>query len=169
MLRSALAIGLLLQGPPTVRDGYSIASVSSKISPDASVGSFGIGLTCRRHGTLLWRDLAKSDPTAWGDAGQRALADVGQVSGRYRVSLTIRAIKMKLCLAWLGIGPKTHVKGTMTVDVAVRDEAAKTDFPVREMTVDLDMRGRDPRADESVLTQAVSDAVRTFVKTQPTA
>lgn len=167
MFRLALAIGLLLQSPPSDRDGYSIAGVSSSMSPDDVLGSMGSGLICVRTGSLRWANLAKSGAAGWGDAAQQALADAGRPAGRYRVSLVIRAIKLNLCLAWMGLGRKPRGKGTMTVDIAVRDETAQIDLPTREVTVGLDLRGRDPRTDESVLTQAIRDAVRRFVATRP--
>jgi hypothetical protein len=167
MLRLALAIGLLLKGVPADQTGYSLASVSSAIASDEVLGSVGSGLTCIPNGKLRWGTLAKADPAAWVDAGQKALAESGQSAGRYRVSLSIKAIKLNLCLAWMGLGRKPRGKGTMAVDVVVRDEVTNTDLPSREIDVDLDLRGRDPRKDDSVLTQAVGDAVRKFFATRP--
>jgi hypothetical protein len=167
MLRLTLALGLLLQGSPTDREGYSIAGVSSVISTDEVLGSIGSGLICTPTGRLRWGNLAKADPTAWVDAGQQALAGAGQSAARYRISLRVTAIKLNLCLAWMGIGRKPRGKGTMTVDVTVRDETANTDLPNREVVVDLDLRGRDPRKDDSVLTEAIGDAVRKFIATRP--
>jgi hypothetical protein len=167
MLRLALALGLLLQSSPINQEGYSIAGVSSVISTDEVLGAIGSGLICTPTGRLRWGSLAKADSTAWVDAGRQALADAGQSAGRYRISLRVTAIKLNLCLAWMGIGRKPRGKGTMTVDVTVRDETANTDLPNREVVVDLDLRGRDPRTDDSVLTQAIGDVVRKFIATRP--
>ena len=175
MLRLALAIGLLLQRAPIDRSDYSITNVSTAISPNDELGPIGSGLMCVRVGKLEWWTLAKADPAAWLDAGQRAFADAGlatsltdQSTNRYRVSLRIKALKLNLCLAWMGIGRKPRGKGTMTVEFVVRDAARNIDLPTQNIVVDVDLRGRDPRKDDSVLTHAVGDAVRKFIATQPT-
>ncbi len=172
MLQLALAIGLLLQAAPADRGGYVVTDVSTAIAPNDELGPIGSGLICVHVGKLQWWALAKADSTVWIDAAQRALADAGldtpaRPTSRYRVALRIKALRLNLCLAWMGIGRKPRGKGVMTVEVAVRDVLQNVALPSRDVDIDIDLRGRDPRKDDAVLTQAIGDAVRKFIATRP--
>lgn len=98
---------------------YSIASVEYALSPLDRVGSLQAGLLCLPKGKLRWRDVARPD----GETLARKLTDVigGKLSvaaradplfgdpeppTRYRIRVVIEAVKLRLCIAGLGIGEK---------------------------------------------------------------
>lgn len=182
MLRLALLIGLLGQSEPPAPDDYSVTEIDSAIPAEAVVGPLRSGLACLPAGKLRWNDIARGRERALIKTGQRVLADAGLGAapapdgpfqselkperGRYHVALTVRQFVLKLCVAWKGLGVKPKGKGAVTIGIAVLDTASNVRLPDREMVIDLDLRGRDPRRDESVLSDAIAEAMRRFVATR---
>ena len=99
---------------------YSIASVEYLPSPLEKIGKLQAGLLCPPKGKLRWRDVARPEHDAVAKRLTKVLGDGGLLVApradplfgdpvpltRYRVKVVVERVKMRLCIAGLGIGEK---------------------------------------------------------------
>jgi len=176
MIFALVFLGLAAQAT-TIAGGYSIVDVRDAISSTEVIGPLKAGWACLPKGRLRWASIAKPSEMALARLIQERLSMNGanavpsagaDLSGgeKIRLSLTILHAKLHLCVSGLGIGEKKPSGGGA---IAVRIDIYKADASVpaasNEIEVELDLRGRDPRIDPSVLADAIASAADRFIKT----
>lgn len=146
-------------------DGLELTRFIDKVPTAQAIGKLKSGLLCGGGKLLYWRDIARPNdaesqaileaalngiprPTSFDDPFGIVPKKDGQ---RFHIAVTIKAVKMDLCVSFMRIGerkPKGHV--SLVATVATLDSQTQRRFADREITADLDFKGRDPRKDTGV-------------------
>jgi hypothetical protein len=155
---------------------YSIAGIEYLPAPSEKVGKVQAGLLCLPKGKLRWRDVARPEDEKLlarltGVLSERGLsappradrlfADA-EPQTSYRVKVVVESMKLRLCVAGLGIGEmQPKGEGQMTVRWETYDRAARTKIDSVTFEVPMNANGRDARGTNSVFSDAlVETAVR---------
>ncbi len=174
MIRSLFMTGLLVTGSVDVQDGYSLLSIDDAVQPTDSIGPLKKGFACLPAGALRWSDIARPPESILLDKARRALVPNTQTmsetlpsssasTARYEVTFKLKSVTMRLCVAGLGFGQKPRGRGSIVVDADTFDRFTRSHLPIRELTVDFDLMGRDPRRDPTVVADAIVQASTMYV------
>lgn len=156
---------------------YSIAAIEYLPGPLEQVGKLQAGLLCLPKGKLRWRDVARpSDDVmlarlsavlnksglAVSARADRLFADPEPLT-TYRIKVVVEAVKLRLCIAGLGIGemqPKGN--GQITVRWETYDRMARTKIDSVTFALPLSIAGRDARGASSVVSDALVETARRY-------
>ncbi len=156
---------------------YSIAAIDYLPGPFEQVGKLQAGLLCLPKGKLRWRDVARPNDDLVLARLDAVLAEGGlTVSARadrlfadpepqttYRVKVIVESVKLRLCIAGLGIGEmQPKGEGQMTVRWETYDRAARTKIDSVAYDVPLSILGRDARGTSSVVSDALVESARRY-------
>ena len=158
---------------------YAIAAIEYLPTPLEKVGKVQAGLLCLPKGKLRWRDVARpgDDVLATrltGVLGESGLsvaaradplfADAAPMT-RYRVKVVVERVKLRLCLAGLGIGEKQPSGGgEATVRWETYDRAARVRIDAVTFDVPLLVNGRDARGQSGMLGDALVESATRYAK-----
>jgi hypothetical protein len=158
---------------------YSIAAIEYRPTPLEQVGKVQAGLLCLPKGKLRWRDVARPEDEVLVGRLSKAIADAGlSVSARadplfadpapmtrYRVKVVVERVKLRLCVAGLGIGEKQPSGGgDATVRWETYDRAARVLIDKVSYDVPLIVNGRDARGASGVISDALVDSAVRYAK-----
>ena len=152
---------------------FSIAAIEYRPTPLEQVGKVQAGLLCLPKGKLRWRDVARPDDEVLakrltevlGQGGLSVAARPNPLFGdpvpltRYRIKVVVERVKLRLCLAGLGIGEKQPSGGgDATVRWETYDRAARVLIDKVSYDVPLIVNGRDARGASGVIGDALVDS-----------
>ena len=156
---------------------YSIAAIEYLPGPLEQVGKLQAGLLCLPKGKLRWRDVARpsndvllarlstvlaSSGLAVSPRADRLFADP-EPQTTYRVRVVVETVKLRLCIAGLGIGEmQPKGAGQITVRWETYDRAARAKIDSVTLDVPLSINGRDVRGASSVLTDALVETAQRY-------
>lgn len=162
---------------------YSIAAIEYTPGPMDKVGSVKAGLLCLPKGTLRWRDVARpGDDVLMRQLGSALVKGGLSVAARpdplfadaapltqYRIKVVVERVKLRLCVAGLGIGEKQPSgEGNLTVRWETYDRVARTQVDSVAFDLPMTVDGRDARGQSGVIGDAlVESAVRYAVRRKP--
>jgi hypothetical protein len=155
---------------------YSIAAIEYALGPQEKVGKVQAGLLCLPKGKLRWRDVARPE----GEVLAKQLTDVLEQAGlsvakrpdplfgdpepltRYRVKVVLERLKLRLCVAGLGIGEKQPSgEGAATVRWETYDRASRAKIDTVTYDAPMVLKERDARGSSGVIADAfIESAVR---------
>ena len=175
---------LLLAAPGAEPNDYAVIAVRDDIPAGTIVGPLKAGFLCLAAGRLRWDQIARPSQDLLIARAQREIsadADTDApvpdpfergaergASAQYRVIVVIRAARLKLCAAGLGIGERKPAgEGTVDAVVETQRTADKARLPDRDITVPIHLDGRDPRRDASVYADIVADIARQYALDAP--
>jgi hypothetical protein len=156
---------------------YSIAAIEYRPSPLEQVGKVQAGLLCLPKGKLRWRDVARPDDEVLakrltgvlGDKGLSIAARPNPLFGdpvpatRYRVRVVVERVKLRLCIAGLGIGEKqSSGGGDATVRWETYDRAARAKVDSVSYEVPLIVNGRDARGAPGIISDALVESATRY-------
>ena len=156
---------------------YSIASIEYLPTPLEKIGKLQAGLLCLPKGKLRWRDVARPGDEALAKRLTEVLADSSlSVAARadplfgdavpltrYRVKIVVERVKMRLCIAGLGIGEKQPSgEGVAAVRWETYDRVARTQVDSITFEVPMAFRHRDARGTSSVISDALVESARRY-------
>lgn len=177
-----LGLALLMASPKAGAARYAVVSVRDDIAVGTIVGSLKAGLLCLPAGQVRWDQIAR--PTEAALIARAEIALPGNTStsetdpfaqpvergasADYRVIITIRTARLKLCVAGLGIGErKPSGAGQIEATVATQRRETKSLLPNRLIVVPIHLDGRDPRKDPTVYADIVADIARRYAADLP--
>jgi hypothetical protein len=158
---------------------YAIAAVEYRPTPLEQVGKVQAGLLCLPKGKLRWRDLAPPENEAMARRLTSVLDDQGlSVAARadplfadsapltrYRVKVVVERVKLRLCLAGLGIGEKQPSGGgDATVRWETYDRAARALIDKVSYEVPLIVNGRDARGNSDIIRDALVESAARYTQ-----
>ena len=156
---------------------YAIAAIEYLPTPLEKVGKVQAGLLCLPKGKLRWRDVARpgDDVLATrltGVLGESGLsvaaradplfADAAPMT-RYRVKVVVERVKLRLCIAGLGIGEKQPSGGgEATVRWETYDRAARARIDTVTFEVPMILNQRDVRGASGVISDALVESAVSY-------
>ncbi len=156
---------------------YSIAGIEYAPTPLEKVGKVQAGLLCLPKGKLRWRDVARPEDEvlakrltdALGDRGLSVAARPNPLFGdpvpatRYRIKVVVERVKLRLCVAGLGIGEKQPSgEGDATVRWETYDRAARVLIDNVRYDVPLIVNGRDARGASGIMSDALVESATRY-------
>ena len=156
---------------------YLIASIEYTPTPLEKIGKLQAGLLCLPKGKLRWRDVARPGDEALAKRLTEVLADSSlSVAARadplfgdpvpltrYRVKIVVERVKMRLCIAGLGIGEKQPSgEGVAAVRWETYDRVARSRVDSITFEVPMAFRQRDARGTSSVISDALVESARRY-------
>jgi hypothetical protein len=185
LIRLCAAIASLLVIAATEANvaDYSIAAIEYLPTPLENVGKVQAGLLCLPKGKLRWRDVARPDDEVMakrltdvlGEGGLTVAARPNPLFGdpvpptRYRTKVVVERVKLKLCIAGLGIGEKQPSgEGDMTVRWETYDRIARTRVDAATFEVPMLLKQRDARGASGVISDALVESARRYAAKRST-
>ena len=156
---------------------YSIAAIEYRPTPFEKVGKVQAGLLCLPKGKLRWRDVARPEDEVLaklltevlGAGGLSVAARADPLFGdsvpltRYRIKIVVERVKLRLCVAGLGIGEKQPSgEGMATVRWETYDRVARAQVNQVSYEVPMLLKQRDARGASGVISDALVDSATRF-------
>ena len=180
MIGLALTVAVALATVPPA-DQYSVVEIEYALTASQSVGSVKAGFLCLPKSGLRWGEVARPEAGALIRNVENALQDSGlQIARRrdplfgdpapdirYRIRIVIDDVRLKLCVAGLGIGErKPTTDGTVTLHWETYDRDTRTKTRSRAYIQPIAARDRDAREDSILIDNAVLASVGTYVESR---
>lgn len=158
-------------------ESYSIAAIEYLPGPLEQVGKLQAGLLCLPKGKLRWRDLARPSDDAMLARLSEVLAEGGlavparadrlfadpEPQTTYRVKVVVETVKLRLCIAGLGIGEmQPKGEGQIKVRWETYDRQARAKIDSVSFDVPLSVRGQDARGTSGVVGDAIIESARRY-------
>ncbi len=156
---------------------YSIAAIEYLPTPLEKIGKLQAGLLCLPKGKLRWRDVARPGDEAVAKRLTKVLGDGGLLVApradplfgdpvpltRYRVKVVVERVKMRLCIAGLGIGEKQPSgEGITAVRWDTYDRVERSHVDSITFEVPMIFKQRDARGTSSVISDALAESARRY-------
>ena len=156
---------------------YSIAAIEYLPSPLEKVGKVQAGLLCLPKGKLRWRDVARPEDEVLAGRMTQALRATGlsvaaradplfgdaATVTRYRVKVVVERVKLRLCVAGLGIGEKQPSGGgEATVRWETYDREARTKIDSVSFDLPVVLNERDARGESDVISDVLVESARRY-------
>jgi hypothetical protein len=160
---------------------YAIAAIEYLPTPLEKVGKIQAGLLCLPKGKLRWRDVARPEDEVLAKRLTETLDAAGLLVAsrpnplfgdpvpltRYRLKVVVERVKLRLCVAGLGIGEKQPSgEGVAAVRWETYDRVARTQIGKVTFDVPMQFNQRDARGATGVVSDALVDSARRYAATR---
>jgi hypothetical protein len=160
---------------------YAIAAIEYRPTPLERVGKVQAGLLCLPKSKLRWRDVARPEDEVLAKrltevldaAGLSVAARPNPLFGdpvpltRYRLKVVVEHVKLRLCVAGLGIGEKQPSgEGIATVRWETYDRVQRVRIDAVSFVVPMQFKQRDARGASGVISDALIDSAQRYALTR---